>query len=206
VNQIDVLVPYELPTSGTVDVQVVTPAGTSPTYTLNMVPAVPTLFYLVDPSTKGRLNVIAEFANTAWLAMPTSMAAALKIPTDCMANDINAASICGQPAVAGDYLALYATGLGKATPNGDPNGTQLTTGQLPPADGSVLYETVVTPTITVGGLPATVLFSGLTPGASGLYQINFQVPAGITGDNIPVNISMPGTAVNSEIISIQTAH
>ena len=132
------------------------------------------------------------------------MATALMIPGSCAANNISPLSLCGQPAKAGDVLVLYATGLGLATPNGDPNGKPLTTGNIAPADGSVLYETVVTPTITVGGLPAKVLFSGITPGLTGEYQIDFQVPDGMTGDDIPVVFGMGSSPTDTRTMSIQT--
>ena len=61
---------------------------------------------------------------------------------------------------------MYVTGLGKATPNGDPNGLVLPTGQNPPAEGNPLYDAVQAPTVTVGGLPAKLIFAGLAPGYS----------------------------------------
>ena len=202
-GQIDLLIPYELATTGTVTVQVKTPSGTSLNYALTMAPSVPGLYFLADPSTIGRLNALAQLNVTAWLIMPDAMAAALKIPGNCSASNYPAASLCGQPATHGDYLVLYVTGLGKATPNGDPNGKQLKTGDNPPADGSVLYQTVLTPTVTVGGLPASVVFSGIAPGFPGLYQIDFQVPNGIAGDDIPVAVSIGGSPVDTRTIAIR---
>ncbi|HLG97479.1 MAG TPA: IPT/TIG domain-containing protein [Bryobacteraceae bacterium] len=202
-SQIDLLVPYELPTTGTVQVAVKTPSGTSPNYPLTMVAASPGMYNVADPSTKGRFNILAQFNGTAWLDMPASMATALKLAGNCAANNISPLSLCGQPAAPGDYLVLYATGLGLATPNGDPNGKPLSTGSVPPADGSVLYETVQQPIITVGGLAVTPIFSGLAPGFPGLYQVDFQVPAGVTGDDVPVVLGMPGSATDSRTMSIQ---
>ena len=202
-GQIDLLVPSELPASGTVDVTVTTPSGTSPPYKLTMTAAAPGLYFLADPSTKNRFNAIAQFNSTAWLAMPASMAAALKYPGNCTASNYNPASFCAQPAAAGDFLVLYATGLGKATPNGDPNGAPLKTGAVAPGDGSVLYKTIDTPTVMVGGTPVMVLFSGLAPGFAGLYQIDFQVPTGITGDDIPVAVSISGSPTDTRTIAIQ---
>ena len=85
------------------------------------------------------------------------------------------------PAHASDYLAIYCTGLGLLH---GPNG------ETPPADGagapaSPLFQTTATVTATIGGVSAPVSFSGLTPGLAALYQVNVQVPAGVT----------PGTAV-----------
>ncbi len=125
------------------------------------------------------------------------------LPEDCHKSSISALSLCGEPATIGDYLVLYLTGLGETTPDGDPNGTPLPTGQLPPADGSILYKTVDTPTVTVGGVNVTVLYSGLPPGLVGEYQLVIQVPSGVqSGDDIPVEVTMAGRK-GSATISIQ---
>jgi uncharacterized protein (TIGR03437 family) len=88
------------------------------------------------------------------------------------------------PATTGDYLVIYALGLGAVTPT------------LAVEDGAPAstYEYAVGPvTATIGGVPATVLFAGLTPGFVGLYQVNVTVPAGITpGNQIPVTVSVAG--------------
>ncbi len=202
-SQIDLLVPYELPATGTVQVAVKTASATSPNYALTMAAGTPGMYYIQDPSTATRFNILAQFNQTAWLNMPASMATALKIPGACAANNYSVLSLCGQPAAPGDFLVLYATGLGLTTPNGDPNGKPLMTGQVPPADGSVLYETVATPTLMVGGFPAKVLFSGLAPGFPGEYQIDFQVPTGVTGDDVPVVLSISGSPTDTRTMSIQ---
>jgi len=202
-SQINLLVPYELPTTGVVQVAVKTAAATSPNFAMTMAAATPGMYYIQDPSTATRFNIIAQFNQTAWLDMPASMATALKLPGACAANNDSPLSLCGQPAAPGDYLVLYATGLGLTTPNGDPNGKPLMTGQIPPADGSVLYETIATPTLTVGGFPAKILFSGLAPGYPGEYQVDFQVPTGVTGDDVPVVIGISGSATDTRTMSIQ---
>ena len=56
-----------------------------------------------------------------------------------------------------------------------------------------LSTTVNPVTVTIGGQPATVAFSGLTPGFAGLYQINAVVPPGITpSDAVPVVLTIAG--------------
>ena len=198
-GQIDLLVPSELPSSGTVDVQLTTPTGTS-NYPLLLASAVPAFYRLADPFNAKQVNVIAQFSGTAWLALPASMAFALNVPGNCTERKADPAVVCVQPAAIGDFLVLYATGLGKATPNGDPNGPPLPTGTVPPANGSVLYKTVVSPTVTIGGVPAAVLYSGLAPGFPGLYQVNVQVPNGVAaGDEVPVVLSLPGAASDNSV-------
>ena len=79
-QQIDLYVPEELPTSGTVNVQLSTPTATYPDYTLTMAPALPGLYRIADPNVSTRFNVIAQFNGTAGLAMPASTAAGLQLP------------------------------------------------------------------------------------------------------------------------------
>jgi uncharacterized protein (TIGR03437 family) len=199
-QQIDLYVPNDLPTSGTVNVQLATSSALYANYTLKMVPASPGFYRFTDPKTSNQY-VIAQFANSAWLVLPSSTTANLGLPV--CASTTGATTQCGEPATIGDYLVLYLTGLGLATPNGDPSGKPLVTGTNPPADGSVLYESPTLPTVTIGGIAAKVLFSGLAPGYAGEYQVDVQVPAGVTnGDSVPIIVTMLG-ASDTTNISIQ---
>jgi uncharacterized protein (TIGR03437 family) len=200
-GQINALVPSELPTSGTVDLMIKDNSGTSTVLTLTLAPAVPGMFFLTDPSLPSRRNVIALLADSAWIAMPVSMGAALGLPA--AGPGIGKGSTCAQPAHIGDVVQLFVTGLGLATPGGDPAGKTLASGTVAPATGSPLYETVDTPMVTIGGLPAPVQFSGIAPGFAGLYQVNVQIPAGIQpGDDVPIQISMPGSLVDTATIAV----
>src|SRR5258707_575394 len=106
-----------------------------------------------------------------------------------------AVATCGQPASSGDTIQISFTGGGKATPNGIPTGPVLATGTVAPANGSVLYQTVQTPTVRIGGLNAQVLFSGIAPGNAGLYQVNAVIPIGSQlGDDVPVIVASGGTS------------
>jgi uncharacterized protein (TIGR03437 family) len=99
------------------------------------------------------------------------------------------------PAHAGDYLQIYATGLG-------PVSNQPQTGAA--ASGSVLSYAITYPAATIGGVPALVSFAGLAPGFVGLYQVNVQVPQGVAaGDAVPVVVSMGATASNTVTISVR---
>jgi uncharacterized protein (TIGR03437 family) len=73
------------------------------------------------------------------------------------------------PAAVNETVVVYCTGLG-------PVSGPMVTGA--PASSTSLQPTTPQPaTATLGGVPATVSFSGLTPGFTGLYQVNIQVPA-----------------------------
>jgi uncharacterized protein (TIGR03437 family) len=48
-------------------------------------------------------------------------------------------------------------------------------------------------TLTIGGVDAKVVFAGLTPGLTGLYQVNAVVPPGVApGSQVPVALTIAG--------------
>jgi uncharacterized protein (TIGR03437 family) len=191
-GQINLVLPSELPESGTVPVAVTTSSGSSADFTLTMASAAPGVFVTPSSLNPQRRTATALFANTAWRVMPDALAQELKIPGNCHASGISATALCGEPAQIGDFIQIYVTGLGKATPNGDPMGTPLPTGVPAPADGTTVYQTVAAPAVTLGGVHSSVSFSGIAPGFAGLYQVNVQVPAGAAaGNDAPVSVAMP---------------
>jgi uncharacterized protein (TIGR03437 family) len=100
----------------------------------------------------------------------------------------------GYPAPAGAVLAVYATGLGAVSP-------AVQSGQVTPT--GTLFSTVASTTITVGGIPASVVFSGLTPGFVGLYQVNFTLPPGLASGNQPLVMHVGGISTSAMSLAIQ---
>jgi uncharacterized protein (TIGR03437 family) len=199
-GQINIVLPSELAESGTALVQVSNAQGLSAAFQLTLAADSVGVFRIADPSNPGRKNGAVLFSNSAWKVMPLSMAAALGLP-DCAS--VTKASVCGQPAKVGDEVQIYLTGLGKATPNGDPNGKVLPTGSLAPADGGVLYETVQMPTVKIGGIPAVVSFSGIAPGNAGQYQIDVAIPEGVEpGDDVVLTVTMPDGSGDTVTIAV----
>lgn len=92
------------------------------------------------------------------------------------------------PVRPGDVLTIYATGLGRTSPE-VPSGTPAPDDQLSNAD--------IPTAVKIGGVPADVLFAGLTPGQIGIYQINVQVSGSIaTGDSVPLEITQGGASTS----------
>jgi uncharacterized protein (TIGR03437 family) len=203
---INLQVPVEMPDSGPAALQVATAWGVSASFTVQLSPAAPGVFRI--PSSNPQRPPVAAvlFNNTQWLVTPADFAQELGIPGNCHASGISAAAICGEPARRGvDYIQIYVTGMGKSYPNRDSSQPVLGTGQAAPGSGNPLYWSLLQPTVTVGGVPATVLFCGVAPGFFGLYQINIQVPAAApTGNYTPLAIAMPnGAADSATTIAVQ---
>ncbi len=119
------------------------------------------------------------------------------VVANALTGQLNSATA---PAHAGDFLVVYATGLGAVQgPNGEAG----------PADGaatplSPLFRTKAAVTATIGGVDAPVSFAGLTPTFAGLYQVNVQVPHAATpGSAVPLKISVGGVASNTVTIVVQ---
>ncbi len=90
----------------------------------------------------------------------------------------------GTPAAAGTAVVIYATGLGEVNP-------PVAAGQAAPAEP--LSKVTSDVKLTIGGVEAQLLFAGLTPGFTGLYQVNAVVPPGAgAGDAVPVVLSVSG--------------
>ena len=90
------------------------------------------------------------------------------------------------PVAAGDYIAIYCTGLGptRTTPSG-------------------LSVTTVTPAVYLGATAVTPSYSGLAPGFPGLYQVNVQIPPGLASGTLPLMITT-GNAYSNEVkIAVQ---
>lgn len=82
------------------------------------------------------------------------------------------------PLHAGDYVALYLTGLGPT-----PSAT----------------------TVTVGGQSCggQYFFAGQVPSYEGLDQVNCEIPSGVTGAAVPVIVTTNGRASNTATLNIQ---
>ena len=65
-------------------------------------------------------------------------------------------------------------------------------------------ETVTEPRVTISGVPARLLYTGLTPTLVGLYQINARLPEEApSGDDVVVKISIEGLESNPVTIAVE---
>jgi len=97
----------------------------------------------------------------------------------------------GHPAKPGETVLIYCTGLGavsSAPADGEPGKGQ---------------ATLTTPAVVIGGTNAVVTFSGLAPGLVGLYQLNVEIPAGLSEGMQPVMVSVGGASSNIVLLPVE---
>jgi uncharacterized protein (TIGR03437 family) len=97
------------------------------------------------------------------------------------------------PAVAGDTLLVYATGMGQTNP-------AFQTGKLVPS--APAYNTAPV-TVKIGGVNAVVVSSVALPGYAGLYQVAVMMPAGITAGTANLQMQMAFFTSNAVGIAVQ---
>ncbi len=163
-TQINVLAPELSPqdmSSGSVQVEVATASGKAVT-TASVSPVGPSWFTY---STGGPTWIAALIANTTTYVAPL--------------DTFGPGS--SRPAKAGDYLALYANGLGATSPAA-PQGVVLQT--------AYALDDLSRVKLTIGGHDVPVLYAGLV--GAGLYQINVQVPPGLGTGELPLQLMVSG--------------
>jgi uncharacterized protein (TIGR03437 family) len=141
-----------------------------------MLEATPAL-YTLDSSGSGQAVALVAGSNN--LAMPRTE------------------GIAGQPARKGEFLAIYANGLGETE-------EQVAPGAPAPVDHLVPVKNKVR--VYLGGIEIEPAFVGLSPGAIGLYQINSAIPPEVpTGAAIPLYIEVTlrdGSIVTSNTVTV----
>jgi uncharacterized protein (TIGR03437 family) len=149
-DQLNILTPFDT-ASGSVSVEVITAEGTAAA-TAVMAPVAPALF---GYTLAGRFYAVAQIANTTIIVAPIG----------------TFGSAPSRPAQAGDYLTLWALGMGSTDPAA-PAGRVLGTA-YPVSDLSSVK-------VRFGSVDAPVSWAGLV--MAGLFQVNVLVPPGLSGD------------------------
>ena len=90
------------------------------------------------------------------------------------------------PAGKGETVVLWGTGFGAVSPT-VPSG-QTSTQAL----GNTVAYTTTSPTITIGGVPLTVVATALNPSALGLYQVAVTVPGSAASGDQTIVVSAGG--------------
>ncbi|HEV2689775.1 MAG TPA: hypothetical protein VGV35_14535 [Bryobacteraceae bacterium] len=108
--------------------------------------------------------------------------------------------IPANPVKGGDVVVIYTIGLGPTSPS-------VASGVASPGSPLAMAPTtqacygLSTP---FGAAPCTdVLFAGLTPGFVGLYQVNTQIPTGLSPGNVPFSFTVNGIQSNYVQLAVQ---
>jgi uncharacterized protein (TIGR03437 family) len=88
-----------------------------------------------------------------------------------------------EPARPNDVVTVYLTGLGETTPSWQP-------GQFPTGAASANLPV----SIQIGGADVDTIYAGVTPAFFGLYQASFRIPADAPAGDLPVRITVGGSA------------
>jgi len=153
-GQVSVIVPYEVTPGTVVGIQLTNDMGTSNVVTQYVSYTAPGVFTQTEEG--------VGYGAIEHLGIGNTVSPAGSVVTD------------GNPAIEGETLAAYLTGLGAVSP-------AITDGAIGPSSPSATTNTITVDFDGVAGT-GTNLFSGLAPTYSGLYQLNFTIIAstGIT--------------------------
>ena len=174
-NQINFQVPPGIAPGGSVPAQVTKPDGSTLLTTLNISATAPGIFSLLQNG-QGQGAVLND---------------------DFSQNGLPQLIVGAKPARRGSVIQIFATGAGETDP-------PLLPGEPAPASGNPLFLTRVQPTVTMGGIAARVLFSGMAPGYAGLWQINAEVPASVVpGSAVSLVVSAGGVSSNTVSIAVE---
>lgn len=88
------------------------------------------------------------------------------------------------PAAPGSIIVIYATGEGILNP-------AVATASVTPSTGTSFPKPVLPVTVTIAGQPAPIAYAGEAPGfASGVFQLDVTIPAGIGSGPQPVVVTV----------------
>jgi uncharacterized protein (TIGR03437 family) len=138
-----------------------------------------------------QMKVVTSYLYSALYTVPLTAAS----PGVFATTDANYQSIStSNPAKRGSTILLFANGLG-------PVSSAQVSGE--PASSSQLVNTGTKATVTIGGAPAEVDFSGLAPGLVGCYQLNVVVPANASTGSQQMAVSINGISSAPINITVQ---
>jgi uncharacterized protein (TIGR03437 family) len=115
-------------------------------------------------------------------------------PKGAILNQNSSLNTQSAPARRGEVIQIFGTGPGGLSAN--------------PADGAAVTGAIVstrsTPQVFIGGVPAQVEFSGLTPGQTSLWQVNAVVPnQSFLNGRVPVSVFIDGVDANEVAVFVQ---
>ncbi|MFN0109132.1 MAG: hypothetical protein ACKVZH_09805 [Blastocatellia bacterium] len=146
--------------------------------------------------------IVGGVAPGVFTISATGKGQAVAINQDFSLNGNPAQNSNAKPEARGRVVTFFANGPGGQFTNPG-NGQTLTPTSGVAVPVSPTYATQATPIVTIGGIPAMVAFSGMTPGFVGLWQLNVVVPpAAPVGNEVPVVIKLNRKTTNQTTIAV----
>jgi uncharacterized protein (TIGR03437 family) len=175
-SQISAIVPYSVTVGSVVEIQVTNDIGSSNIVTNYVSATAPGVF---TQNQKG-----TGYGEIEHLGIGNSVA-----PVGSVVSDAS-------PAMPGETLAVYLTGLGAVSP-GISDGAAAPSGPLSYASNTI--------GVSFSGTSGTNGFAGLAPTYSGLYQLNVTVPAGLAAGPNFLTVSGPDSSMSYLLIPVAAA-
>jgi uncharacterized protein (TIGR03437 family) len=172
-SQISAIVPYGVTVGSVAEIQVTSDMGSSNVVTNYVSATAPGVFTQNQQGT--------GYGEIEHLGIGNSVA-----PVGSVVSDAN-------PAMPGETLAVYLTGLGAVSP-------AISDG-APGPSGPLSYATN-TIGVSFSGTSGTNAYAGLAPTYSGLYQLNVTVPTGLPAGPNFLTISGPDSSMSYLLIPI----
>jgi uncharacterized protein (TIGR03437 family) len=116
-------------------------------------------------------------------------------------NSTGALVTPSNPAQPGEYIQVFLTGLGDV----NPSVADGSAGPTSPLSYSVYYSTSASANevyASIDAVSAPIVFAGLAPTLAGLYQVNLQIPTGLSAGDHTLAISGPDSYTAQALISI----
>ncbi|MEO5926982.1 MAG: hypothetical protein ABIR70_24415 [Bryobacteraceae bacterium] len=166
-------------------IYVVTPGQISAIVPYETQPGVAEIQVIRGAVTSNRVTVyVNKTAPGVFAVPPTGLGYAAALHPDySLVTPLN-------PARPGETIAVYLTGLGLTNP-------QVANGAAGPLNP--LAEAVEFIDVSVANRSAKVVYAGLAPTLRGLYQLNFEIPAGVPAGDQYIDIGGPDS-FNSQIL------
>jgi uncharacterized protein (TIGR03437 family) len=154
--------------------------------------------YEVASQSQTQVRIVYQGQPTNTVSLPVSQTAPALFTANSSGtgqaaalNQDGSVNSVSNPAGAGSIVVFYGTGEGQTNPAGQ--------------DGVIATGVYPTPvqavSVQIGGQTAQVLYAGAAPGeVAGLLQINARIPAGVTGNAVPVVVSVGNSSSRAGVV------
>ena len=168
-GQVNAQVPSNVAT-GTQQVTVAAPGGTSSAYNITVNETQPGLLAIPSCVVGGKQYVVAQFPDQSFVLPPGTIS-----------------GVTTRQAKPGETITIYGVGFG---PVQDSSGNDIPAGTIVTASNKLAKPF----TMSIGGSQATLPYQGLAPNFVGLYQFNVVVPNIANNDFAPLAYTLNGAA------------